>query len=64
MEVILKEAIQNLGEIGDLVTVRPGYGRNYLVPQGKAAFATKENIKWVYTIWNTNSASEYLYGNR
>ena len=45
MEVILKEAIQNLGEIGDLVTVRPGYGRNYLVPQGKAAFATKENIK-------------------
>jgi len=45
MEVILKEAIQNLGEIGDLVTVRPGYGRNYLVPQGKAAFATIENIK-------------------
>ena len=45
MEVILKETIKNLGEIGDLVTVRPGYGRNYLVPQGKAAFATKENIK-------------------
>lgn len=45
MEVILKEDIQNLGKIGDVVTVKPGYGRNYLVPQGKAAFATKENLK-------------------
>ncbi len=45
MEVILKEDIQNLGKIGDVVSVKPGYGRNYLVPQGKAAFATKENLK-------------------
>ena len=37
MEVILKETIKNLGEIGDIVTVKPGYGRNYLVPTGKAA---------------------------
>jgi large subunit ribosomal protein L9 len=45
MEVILKEDIQNLGKIGDVVTVKAGYGRNYLVPQGKAAFATQENLK-------------------
>ncbi len=43
MEVILLEKIQNLGDLGDLVKVRPGYARNYLVPQGKAAPATAEN---------------------
>tara|TARA_B100000029_G_scaffold340923_1_gene333190 strand:- start:10 stop:549 length:540 start_codon:yes stop_codon:yes gene_type:complete len=45
MEIILKEDIQNLGKIGDVVTVKPGYARNYLVPEGKAAFATEENLK-------------------
>ncbi len=45
MEVILLEKIQNLGDLGDLVKVRPGYARNYLVPQGKAAPATAENRK-------------------
>jgi len=45
MEVILKETIKNLGEIGDVVTVKPGYGRNYLVPIGKAAYATPENLR-------------------
>ena len=45
MEVILKEAIKNLGEIGDVVKVKPGYGRNYLIPTGKAAYATSENLK-------------------
>jgi large subunit ribosomal protein L9 len=43
VEVILLEKIQNLGDLGDLVKVRPGYARNYLVPQGKAAPATPEN---------------------
>ncbi len=43
MEVILLETIQNLGDLGDLVKVRPGYARNFLVPQGKAAPATPEN---------------------
>ena len=42
MELILLEKIQNLGDLGDLVKVKAGYGRNYLVPQGKAALATKE----------------------
>lgn len=43
MEIILLEKVQNLGELGDLVKVKPGYARNYLVPQGKATFATEEN---------------------
>ena len=44
MEVILLQKVANLGNIGDKVKVKPGYGRNYLVPQGKATAATVENI--------------------
>ena len=44
MNVILLEKVENLGDIGDLVTVKPGYGRNFLLPQGKAALATKANL--------------------
>jgi len=44
MEVILLEKVENLGNIGDLVKVRPGYGRNYLLPKGKATLATAENV--------------------
>ena len=43
MEIILLEKVENLGELGDLVKVRPGYARNFLVPQGKATEATAEN---------------------
>ena len=45
MNVILLDKVENLGAIGDLVTVKPGYGRNFLIPSGKAALATHENIK-------------------
>lgn len=45
MQVILLETLQNLGDLGDVVTVRPGYGRNYLIPEGKAVSATAENRK-------------------
>ena len=45
MEVILLEKVANLGNLGDKVTVRPGYGRNYLVPGKKAVPATKENVE-------------------
>ncbi|WP_444994790.1 50S ribosomal protein L9 [Aliikangiella sp. IMCC44359] len=45
MQVILLEKIRNLGELGDSVTVANGYGRNYLLPQGKAVPATKENTE-------------------
>lgn len=45
MNVILLETVENLGGIGDMVKVKPGYGRNYLLPQGKAALATDANMK-------------------
>ena len=44
MEVILLQKIANLGDIGDRVKVKPGFGRNYLLPGGKATLATPENI--------------------
>jgi large subunit ribosomal protein L9 len=44
MELILKKTISSLGLEGDVVTVKPGYGRNYLLPQGKAVQATPENL--------------------
>lgn len=44
MQVILLEKIRNLGSLGDKVKVKPGYGRNYLIPQNKAVFATEANI--------------------
>ena len=45
MNIILLERVEKLGQMGDLVDVKPGYARNYLLPQGKAVFASKENIK-------------------
>lgn len=44
MEVILLEKVHKLGDLGDQVKVKPGYGRNYLIPSGKAVSATAENI--------------------
>lgn len=45
VQLILQEAVSNLGEAGDLIRVRPGYARNYLIPQGKAIFATDARVK-------------------
>lgn len=45
MELILLEKVKNLGDLGDTVKVRPGYGRNYLLPLGKALPATEANRK-------------------
>ena len=44
MEVILLEKIQKLGDLGQQVNVKPGYGRNYLIPKGKAVPATADNV--------------------
>ena len=44
MDVILLEKTQNLGDLGETVRVKPGFARNYLIPQGKAVSATPENI--------------------
>jgi large subunit ribosomal protein L9 len=45
MELILLEKVENLGNIGDVVNVKSGFGRNFLVPKGKAQPATPENMK-------------------
>lgn len=44
MDVILLEKVKHLGSLGDKIKVRPGYGRNYLIPQGKALPATTDNV--------------------
>lgn len=45
MKVLLRTDVENLGKLGDLVEVRPGYGRNFLLPQGYAMLATPANMK-------------------
>jgi large subunit ribosomal protein L9 len=47
MQVILLEKIKNLGDLGSVVDVRAGYGRNFLIPQGKALPANKDNLATV-----------------
>ena len=54
MEVVLLESIKNLGKIGDIVTVKRGHGRNFLIKYGKALKASKDNINLV------NKRKEYL----
>ena len=44
MQVILMERVAKLGQMGDVVDVKSGYARNYLLPQGKALTASKDNI--------------------
>ena len=45
MQLILRADVENLGRLGEVVTVKPGYGRNYLVPQGLAMAASPSNLK-------------------
>ena len=47
MEIILREDIKGLGYKNDTITVKPGYGRNYLIPQGKAILANSSNRKMI-----------------
>ena len=44
MQVILQDNIDNLGKVGDIVKVKPGYARNYLIPRGLAAEASTRNV--------------------
>ena len=44
MEVILLEKVRNLGDLGEQIKVKSGFGRNFLIPQGKAVMATKDNV--------------------
>ena len=45
MNIILLERVEKLGQMGELVSVKSGYARNYLLPQGKAVFASKDNLR-------------------
>src|SRR5262249_27478908 len=47
IQLILTQAMPHLGQAGDLVKVRPGFARNYLIPQGLATFATQNNLRMV-----------------
>lgn len=47
MKIILNQNVENLGSVGDVVSVRPGYGRNYLIPRGFAVSATDSNVRLV-----------------
>lgn len=49
MQVILLDKIAHLGNVGDQVDVKPGFARNFLIPQGKAVMATKQNIEYFET---------------
>lgn len=49
IELILLERVENLGQMGQVVTVRPGYARNYLLPKKKALRATKDNLAYFET---------------
>ncbi len=49
MELILLERVENLGQMGDVVNVKPGYARNFLLPRGKALRASKDNIAYFET---------------
>ncbi len=51
MEVILLEKVENLGALGDKVTVKSGYARNFLIPKGRAVFASPENIRMFEERW-------------
>ena len=44
MKLILKQSVPNLGDVGEVVNVKPGYGRNYLIPHGLAYFASEKNL--------------------
>ena len=46
MKVILRKDVEHLGNVGELLDVKPGYARNYLVPQNKAIVATSKNLKY------------------
>lgn len=54
MKLILKEDVENLGTAGELVDVKPGYGRNYLIPQAKAVMATPGAIKQYEAVQREN----------
>ena len=67
MKLILKETVEHLGEVGEVVTVKAGYGRNYLIPQGLAYEASDANMRRIEeerTIAEEKSRHDYLEARR
>lgn len=56
-KIVLKQPVDNLGEIGDVVTVAGGYARNYLIPRGIAVPATKGNVRQA-EVWSQSKAAK------
>ena len=59
MEVVLLENIKNLGKIGDIVDVKRGHGRNFLIKYGKALKASKDNIDFVEIRYNAGAYGKH-----
>lgn len=67
MKLILKKTVENLGEAGQVVQVKPGYGRNYLIPHGLAYVASKANIEKLeaeQTLADERSRRDFLEARR
>ena len=67
MKLILKKTVENLGEAGQVVQVKPGYGRNYLIPHGLAYLASKANIEKLeveQTLADERSRRDFLEARR
>lgn len=47
MKIVLTQDVENLGRVGEVVNVKPGYGRNFLIPQGMALLASRENMAYM-----------------
>jgi large subunit ribosomal protein L9 len=58
MKIILSQKVDSLGNAGDIVTVKDGYGRNYLIPKGLASVATKKNIAAMETLIEQQKTKE------
>ena len=58
MRIVLREDVSNLGKSGEVVTVRAGYGRNYLLPQGLAVAATERNVQQIGLLLEVSIAQQ------
>ena len=59
MKVVLLENLRKLGNIGEIINVKRGYARNFLIPQKKALFASENNVKEVKSTYTWNSEQEF-----
>ena len=58
MQIILNQDVKTLGKAGEIITVKPGFARNYLIPQGMATMATKKNIEATQKVIETQERKD------